>query len=170
MEFLLDDNDEFSWETVETEKFTVTGNDKDAEKVDEAMHVEDEEKSSEEDAGGNNDDLTFLRVLKKSGKCLVEKSQTPAMKEKKKTALKEMTVQLLDRGLEFNENQIKKKVENMKARLKKKIDSKKTGNVPIALTGTDKLLMDILEGNENPSITRLKCKYYSCNFYENIFF
>lgn len=131
MEFLLHDDEEVSWEAVGSEMFTVSSNDTDAEKVDETMNVDDEEKSSEEDAGGNNDDLVFLRVLKKSGKCLVEKSQTPAMKEKKKTALKEMTVQLLDRGLEFNENQIKKKVENMKARLKKKSIRRKRETFPL---------------------------------------
>lgn len=61
------------------------------------------------------------------------------------------------RGFEYTEIQVKKKLENMKTRLKKKIDKNKTGNVPIVLSKSERMLMDILDGNDNPSINRLSC-------------
>nr|CAH7769920.1 unnamed protein product [Callosobruchus chinensis] len=55
----------------------------------------------------------------------------------------------------MTEGQIMKKVNNMKTRLKKKIDLKQTGNpVPIILSEWQKLLNEILEGVSNPSIKR----------------
>nr|CAH7753882.1 unnamed protein product [Callosobruchus chinensis] len=54
----------------------------------------------------------------------------------------------------MTEAQIMKKVNNMKTRLKKKIDLEKTGNVPIILSEWQKLLNEILEGDSNPSIKR----------------
>nr|CAH7737868.1 unnamed protein product [Callosobruchus chinensis] len=57
-------------------------------------------------------------------------------------------------GVAMTEGQIMKKVNNMKTRLKKKIDLKQTGNVPIILSEWQKLLNEILEGDSNPSIKR----------------
>nr|CAH7714428.1 unnamed protein product [Callosobruchus chinensis] len=52
----------------------------------------------------------------------------------------------------MTEGQIMKKANNMKTRLKKKIDLKQTGNVPIILSEWQKLLNEILEGDSNPSL------------------
>lgn len=109
------------------------------------------EKSSDED-------FVFVSLLKKHGSSLLEKSQAPNAKIRKKEAIQVLIPLLAEKGYIYTETQIKKKIENMKSRLKKKIDSKKTGNEKINLKTSEKLLMDILDGYDNPSISRLACK------------
>lgn len=106
----------------------------------------------------SDEDIVFVSLLKKHGASLLEKSQAPNAKMKKKRAMQVLIPVLAEKGIVFTENQIKKKIENMKSRLKKKIDAKKTGNEKINLKRSEKLLMDILDGNDNPSISRLTCK------------
>lgn len=126
-----------------------------------AEDQEEDQEEEEEIKGIKEEDITFVRVLQKWGKCLLSPSQTEIMKKNKKAALKDMIAQLAARGYgEYNEAKIKKKVENMKSRLKIKIDKKKTGNLRIVLKPAEKLLMEILDATENPSISRLKCKFY----------
>lgn len=106
-----------------------------------------------------SDDVIFVTISQKCGSALLEKSQTPAIRAKKKVAIKSMIKHLSDRGLPHTEIQVKKKLENMKSRLKKKVDTKKTGNLPITLKPWEKILFDTMHGIDNPSIGRLKCGY-----------
>lgn len=105
-------------------------------------------------------DLNFLKIVNASaGRVLFEKSQTPKMKQSKKDALKMICEECLSKhGVSLNEQQARKKLENMRTRFKTKIDRKKTGNVPIHLNECDKLLSEMLDADENPSISKLNCK------------
>lgn len=134
--------------------------------MEESEFLEDELET--EDGSGNelqstsskdSEDVTFVKMINKYGKPLLQKSQTPSAKAKKKQCMDQIVKHLSVAGLQYTENQIKKKMENMKTRLKKKIDSRKTGNVPIQLKPAEKMLMDALDGTENPAISRVKCKY-----------
>lgn len=118
--------------------------------------VYEDESIDEADVG--DDEMVFVKCIQKVGKVLLHKSQTPPYKTKKKEALTKMVGCLAGHGITTTENKVKKKIENMKTRLKKKIDLKKTGNLPIALKPWEKLYFDILDGIENPSISRLGCK------------
>nr|CAH7749815.1 unnamed protein product [Callosobruchus chinensis] len=105
----------------------------------------------------NNDDISdvaFVQLLRKH-KRILNKSQVPAAKQKKESSISELKNDLQQNyGVAMTEGQIMKKVNNMKTRLKKKIDLKQTGNVPIILSEWQKLLNEILEGDSNPSIKR----------------
>lgn len=135
--------------------------------MEEVEFLEDEFET--EDVSGNeiqstsskdSEDVIFVKMINKYGKPLLQKSQTPTAKAKKRQSMDQIVKHLSDAGLQYTESQIKKKMENMKTRLKKKIDSKKTGNVPIQLKPAEKILMDALDGTENPAISRLKCKCF----------
>lgn len=131
---------------------------------------EDDEDHDENDANKANkannkqksmplNDLHFVQIIKSVGKCLLEKSQTPAMKNKKKAALTLVVSECLSKhGIQLTEQQAKRKLENLKMRAKAKTDAKKTGNKPIILNSADKLLLTLLNAEENPSITQLPCK------------
>lgn len=103
-------------------------------------------------------DLAFIKMLQKHGRALLLKSQTPTAKKKKNEAVDVMMQQLGEIGFVYSAAKIKKKIENMKTRVKKKIDSKKTGNERIVLKPAEKLLLDALDAEDNPGISRLKCK------------
>lgn len=120
------------------------------------IEQDDDENVEEIEAG--DDEMIFVKCIQKVGKVLLHKSQTPAYKTKKKEALAKMIERLASHGITTTENKVKKKMENMKSRLKKKIDMKKTGNIPIVLKPWEKMYFDILDGIENPSIGRLACK------------
>lgn len=119
--------------------------------------VEFQHKEDIEEVPKDADDVLFVKTVLKYGKPLLQKSQTPAYKEKKMKALKNMIEHLADSGYRYTEVQVRKKIENMKSRLKKKIDAKRTGNTPIELKVAEKLLMEAMDGVDNPAIGRLKC-------------
>lgn len=128
---------------------------------------EEQEIENEDDGAHENDDeiagdedLVFVKLLNKYGKILLSKSQTPTAKLKKKGAMDEFVSRLASFGFVYTEPKAKKKIENMKSRLKKQLDTKKTGNIPIVLKPFENILMDALDGFDNPSISRLKCKYF----------
>lgn len=104
-------------------------------------------------------DVAFVHLLKKH-KHVLNKSQVPTAKQKKETALKEIKDDLLQNyGTDMQEGQILKKVNNMKTRLKKKLDLKQTGNIPVVLNEWQKLLREILQGDSNPTIKKLAGKH-----------
>lgn len=108
---------------------------------------------------GQINDFNFLRIVEKFGKWLLEKAQTPVVKKKKKEALLRVIEGCLDQhGVVITEGQVKRKLNNLKLRVKQKVDRKKTGNLPILLNAADKLLLEMLDYKENPSITQLPCK------------
>lgn len=109
---------------------------------------------------GGFDDHNFLKIVKNVGRCLLSKQQTPEMKKKKDEAMRLVTQSCLDKyQKDLTSKQVKRKLDNLKSRLKSKIDRNKTGNKPISLNSADELLMELLDGTSNPSITQLPCKY-----------
>lgn len=115
----------------------------------------DDDKNINDDEITGDEDLVFVKLLNKHAHILLSKSQTPGSKVKKKGAMDLFIRRLASFGFKYTEAKAKKKMENMKTRLKKKIDSKKTGNVPINLKPFEEVLMGALQGKDNPSITRL---------------
>lgn len=116
--------------------------------------------TSDTDADGidtDNEDLIFLKVINMYGKILLDKAQTPSMRLKKKSAMDKVCEELPKKGIILNAAQIKKKLENLKARLKKKMDFKKTGNEPLNFKDHESFLAKMLNYIENPSISRLPC-------------
>lgn len=113
-----------------------------------------------EDGPSRLNDFNFVRIIEMFGKCLLDKAQTPAMKKKKKHAWAKVVSECLSlHGCQLSEQQAKRKLDNLKARVKVKVDRKKTGNIPITLNEADNLLLTILDAQENPSITQLPRKH-----------
>lgn len=114
---------------------------------------------NENDGTFKFNDLNFVKIIQAVGKCLLQKSQTPAMKNKKQQAVKNVISECLSQfGVVLNEKQAKRKLDNLKSRVKTKIDRKKTGNLPITLNEADQLLLDLLDAEDNPSIAQVPCK------------
>ncbi|XP_021698172.1 uncharacterized protein LOC110681550 [Aedes aegypti] len=89
------------------------------------------------------------------GKVLLEKSQAPPIKEKKKNAAKDMCIQLLiQHGIDMTPKQVMKKINNLKARIKAKTDRKQTGNRKINLNGPERKFFDLMGGVDNPSVSK----------------
>lgn len=105
------------------------------------------------------DDMKFVELLAKYGKVLLDKRLTPAVKAQKETAVNLMVQKLqIHHGIEMTTVQLKKKVHNLKARLKERTDLKKTGNKAIVLTASEKKLFELLGGIDNPSVTKVSYK------------
>lgn len=112
------------------------------------------------------DDLRFLEIIHSCGKDLLSKSQVPLVKKKKKDALQKVLDTCLSKyGVQYSEQQIKKKLENLKARVKAKTDRNKTGNKRIALNAADKFLLEMLGAENNPAINQLNCKLKYFQFF-----
>ncbi|XP_062542306.1 uncharacterized protein LOC134210275 [Armigeres subalbatus] len=98
------------------------------------------------------DDAKFVSA---HGKILLEKSQAPPVKLKKKEAAKEMCVQLLiQHGIDMTHEQVMKKINNMKARIKAKTDRHQTGNRKIILKESEKKFFELMGGVDNPSVAK----------------
>ncbi|XP_063907296.1 uncharacterized protein LOC135140975 [Zophobas morio] len=102
-----------------------------------------------------NSQLFIVREIEKRPE-LLSKSQLPNEKAKKEKSLLEV-VELYEvhLGLRISQQQLKKKINNMKSRLKKKTDKQKTGNKRITLHEWEKILYKILEGDDNPTINKI---------------
>lgn len=88
---------------------------------------------------------------------MLDKRQTPPVK----AALKKMTEHLqLEYGIDMTGAQIKKKLNNLKTRLKQRTDLKKTGNISIILTQPEGKLFDLLGGVDNPSVAPVACRFF----------
>ncbi|KAJ3665891.1 hypothetical protein Zmor_001356 [Zophobas morio] len=102
-----------------------------------------------------NSQLFIVREIEKRPE-LLSKSQLPNEKAKKEKSLLEV-VELYEvhLGRRISQQQLKKKINNMKSRLKKKTDKQKTGNKRITLHEWEKVLYKILEGDDNPTINKI---------------
>lgn len=99
------------------------------------------------------DDLKFMKLVEKYGFVLLDKRQTPKLKENKKNALLKLCQVLqIEEEISCSTVQVNKKLQNLKTRLKEKIDRK------VALSNADKILFALLKGTDNPAITQLKCE------------
>ena len=94
--------------------------------------------SSDSDSDNNSvsveNTMVFLTTVLGKYPEILQKSQIPAAKRKKDVAIQEV-IKLFEVnfGTPINSNQLLKKINNMKTRLKKKTDKNRTGNKPIVL-------------------------------------
>lgn len=92
---------------------------------------------------------------------ILEKSQVPAMKQKKTAALTEIVKEYVTLfGKEMDIKAFMKKVNNMKTRLKKKTDKNRTGNKPIRLLFWEKVMLKAMDADINPVLSRVPGKKY----------
>ena len=100
----------------------------------------------------------FVDMLKEYP-ILFSKSQLPEIRRKKTQAIEGVKFKILELcNKNFSELQISKKIMNMRSRLKTKTDLRRTGNKPIILKNWEKVLLELMEGGTNPSITRVRGK------------
>lgn len=112
-----------------------------------------------EETFNNCDELNLVMVsIIRDYPVLMEKSQLPSAKDRKVNAIKEAKSRISTRtGKNLDEKQILKKLSNMKANVKKKTDGKQTGNRKIIMCPWEQQLYDILQGDENPTLTKMSC-------------
>ena len=107
----------------------------------------------------NSEELNLVMVsLIKDHPVLMEKSQLSSAKERKARALQEArSVIFTNTGKKLDDKQILKKISNMKVQVKKKTDKNQTGNRKIILCSWEQELYNHLQGDENPTITKMPC-------------
>lgn len=115
--------------------------------------------SDGEEINTTDQDLsTHLVEIIKEFPILIEKCQLPQAKEKKTLALQQAKNTIMASiGKRMDEKQIMKKIANMKTSLKKKTDTNQTGNRKITLCPWEKELYTIMNGDENPVVTKMPC-------------
>ena len=115
----------------------------------------DEEMQQIEESQNEDLQLAFV-VMLEDYKIILDKKMTPLAKSQKATALKQLT-DMYNKNTKQNLDmkQIFKKINNMKNKVKKITDLKKTGNRRIKLNEWQQKLFDLLNGNENPVIQRV---------------
>lgn len=102
-----------------------------------------------------NEQLLFVNLLE-DYPILFDKRMTPKIKNEKEDALKKLTAgfnEILERNLHVK--QILKKFNNMKTKVKRIVDVKKTGNKKIVLTEWQKKFYDLWNVGENPVLHRV---------------
>lgn len=111
-------------------------------------------------------DFKFVKCLEQvGGAVLLSKSQLPEIKNKKRKAIEDIINFYIQDGSEtFNADQITKKVSNLKQKVKTKADANTTGNNPIDLKPSEKLLWDLIGAVDNPAITEIKSMFRSITF------
>lgn len=114
----------------------------------------------------NNEDAKKFVSIIKNYKILNEKSMLPERRKQRQIALREIKLKVAnDLKIDMTESQIRKKVMNMKSRLKKKPDKNLTGNKKIEdLKDWEKDLLDFLEGESNPTIKKIEGKFIASYF------
>jgi hypothetical protein len=120
--------------------------------------------TSEERAGesGTVSEVAFVKIVK-DFPALFSKSQTPEARRGKGESLKEIKQRYVKNfGKDITKTQVLEKISNMKMRLKKKTDIKRTGNKQINLKEWEHHLWDCLQGNSNPMIMKIpgKAEYF----------
>lgn len=127
--------------------------------VNDDLATQNEADMSNDNSTSRISDVLFSTALENCGIALLKKSQTLAMKAKKKKATREMIdFILLRKGIQVTEQQISKKINNMKTRIKNKTDMKATGNKKIDLNEGEKIFYRLLGAEENPTVVKLPCK------------
>lgn len=116
---------------------------------------------STEDLQNDDLQLTFVTILE-DFKIVLDKSLTPSNKSAKEAALKEL-LYYYNKNTRHNLDlkQIKKKINNMKSKVKRLTDLKKTGNKKIKLNEWQQKFYNLWNGDENPVIQKVPGKYQS---------
>lgn len=111
--------------------------------------------STDENEDESTFDETFVTLLRRY-LILLDKSQTPEAKEKKKEALTNLSNELKAVcGKDMDAKKILKKIANMKMTTKKKTDMNRTGNKKIVLNSWQKEFLNLMNSNENPTFTKV---------------
>lgn len=96
------------------------------------------------------DKALFVKIVAKN-KVVLNKSKVPFVITSKKEAWRAITVKYNSAsGHELSSSQLSKMLNNMKTRIKKKIDLKATGNKPIKLKDWEKQFLEILDNDDSP--------------------
>ncbi|XP_050297696.1 uncharacterized protein LOC126737048 [Anthonomus grandis grandis] len=102
-----------------------------------------------------NKQVLFVTLLE-SYQILFDKKMTPKIKNEKEDALKKLTTGFNKiMGKNLDTKQILKKFKNMKTKVKKIVDLKKSGNKRIVLTEWQKKFYDLWNVGENPVLHRV---------------
>lgn len=119
------------------------------------MHYCSSEEVSENETNASNE-LQFIAEGVAANPVILEKSQVPKIKRRKDEAIGALTNKYAATfGRPVDAKGLLKKINNMKTRLKKKTDLKKTGNKAIKLLDWEKRLLKAMEGDSNPTIGRI---------------
>lgn len=112
-----------------------------------------------EESQNEDQQLAFVIMLE-DFKIILDKRMTPPIKSAKDAALRELT-ELFNKNLneKLNSKQVLKKVNNMKSKIKKITDLKRTGNKKIKLNEWQQKFYDLWNANENPIIQKVPGKY-----------
>jgi hypothetical protein len=103
------------------------------------------------------DDLqtSFVLILEKYP-LLLQKSQIPSLKQKKKAdALEFISTWQATSGDTLTIDKLHKKLSNMKNRVKSKSDINKTGNKTVKLLDWEKKFLALLAEKDNPTIVKI---------------
>lgn len=103
-----------------------------------------------------NRQLSFVTVLQRFP-VLLNKSQTPVIKQQKGAALVSFCKEYRNTvGINICEDQVRKKINNMKTDIKKKTDFKRTGNKKIILKKWEEQFLELLNnGGNNPVVSQV---------------
>lgn len=100
----------------------------------------------------------FVDLIEKHGKTLITKARLPNAVAERNDALATIAAEILkEKGTSFTPKQILTKFYNLKTRIKKKADVKRTGNRPIIMSQPEQRLWTLLCADENPALTKSKC-------------
>lgn len=102
-----------------------------------------------------NEQLCFVNLLEEH-KTLFDKRMTPKIKSAKEEALKNLTDKFSRKiGKEMSTKQILKKFNNMKTKIEKIVNTKKTGNKNIKLHSWQKIFYNLWNKEENPVLHKI---------------
>lgn len=106
-------------------------------------------------------DLEFIEAVKKIGVVLLQKSQTPTIKQQKKSAVEQLVSNFKQKHkVVYTDGQIYKRLQNIKQRVKTKTDAKRSGNERIILSKAEQILFDLMTQQDNPTIPKVKGKIF----------
>lgn len=81
-----------------------------------------------------------------------------ATKDKKKEAVCKIQEAFAKDAFPLTESQIMKKMDNLKGTIKPKSDVMRTGNAPIVLKDHEKKLLDLMDYQKNPILSKIAGK------------
>ena len=113
--------------------------------------------SDNESATNPNNELQFISEEVAAAPVILEKSQIPNIKRKKDEAIENLIKKYeATFGKPLDTKGLLKKINNMKTRLKRKTDLKRTGNKAIKLLDWEKSMLKAMEGDTNPTIGKIR--------------
>lgn len=126
-------------------------------------HSDDERENHDQSNCEPEDKLDYeylVDLLVKYGRVLLTKSRVPSVLIQKKAALEAIANRIFtEKQIRCSETQIMRRVAVYKSRLKQKTDVKQTGNRKIVLSDAEKRFWKLMDGDSNPTLTKVECKY-----------